>query len=427
MILLTQNSTPIIGLVAKLLGYIMNGIFAIIDFIGIPNIGLAIILFTIVINLLMLPITIKQQRFSKLSAKIQPEIKAIQDKYRGKTDNDSRMAMNTEVQTIYAKYGVSPTGSCLYLLIQMPILFALYRVIYSIPAYVTKIYNTFAVLADKILEKGVSFLINTEEGSIAKTVQMYGGSIATEPTRNNVIDVLNKLSSSDMTIVANQYGLSGAEFEGNLILSNASTTGLIDKFNNFLGLNIGNTPQDIIVSSFKIGAWGLIIGAALIPILAALTQWISVKLMPQQSSGDAQADQMASSMKTMNMIFPFISAWFCFTLPAGLGLYWVAGSVVRSIMQVVINKSIDKMDFEELVQKNAKKSAKQMEKIKQTQERMNAYASMNTRTIQSKAMQNKANVSGDDLPESSTTASYKPGSMMEKANMVKKYNEKNNK
>jgi len=132
----------------------------------------------------------------------------------------------------------------------------------------------------------------------------------------------------------------------------------------------------------------------------------------------------------MNMIFPFISAWFCFTLPAGLGLYWVAGSVVRSIMQVVINKSIDKMDFEELIQKNSKKSAKQLEKLKQNQERMNAYANMNTRTIQSKAMQNKANVSvdSDDTAEATTsTASYKPGSMMEKANMVKKYNEKNNK
>lgn len=430
MILLTQNSTPVIGLVAKLLGYIMNGIFAVIDFIGIPNIGLAIILFTIVINLLMLPITIKQQRFSKLSAKLQPEIKAVQDKYKNKTDNDSRMAMNNEVQAVYAKYGVSPTGSCLYLVIQMPILFALYRVIYSIPAYVTKIYNAFAVLADKILEKGVDFLVTTQEGNIAKVISMYGGNIATEPTRNNVIDVLNKLSSSDMALVASKYDLSGAQYEGSLILSNSTTTGLLDKYNNFLGLNIGNTPQDIIVNSFKVGAWGLVIGAVLIPVLAALTQWISVKLMPQQAPADPQADSMASSMKTMNMIFPFISAWFCFTLPAGLGLYWVAGSVVRSIMQVVINKSIDKMDFEELIKKNSKKSAKQMEKIKKNQERMNAYANMNTRTIQSKAMQNKSNVlnNANDVSEAtSSTASYKPGSMMEKANMVKKYNEKNNK
>ena len=136
---LTQNSTFIIGAVAKLLGLIMEGIFTVLGAIGIPNIGLAIILFTIVVNLLMLPLTIKQQKFSKLSAKMQPEIQAIQSKYKNRKDTDSQMAMNQEVQMVYAKYGVSPTGSCMYLLIQMPILFALYRVIYSIPAYVTKI------------------------------------------------------------------------------------------------------------------------------------------------------------------------------------------------------------------------------------------------------------------------------------------------
>ena len=79
-ILLTQNETFLIGPVAKLLGYIMNGIFFVIDKIGIPNIGLAIILFTIVMYLLMMPLTIKQQKFSKLQAKINPEVQAIQKK-----------------------------------------------------------------------------------------------------------------------------------------------------------------------------------------------------------------------------------------------------------------------------------------------------------------------------------------------------------
>ena len=130
-IILTQDSTPIIGQVAWLLGKIMAGIFNVIDFIGIPNVGLAIILFTIVVNLLMLPLTIKQQKFSKLSAKMQPEIQLVQAKYKGKKDNDSMMAQNQEVQAIYAKYGVSPSGSCVQLIIQMPILFALYRVIYA--------------------------------------------------------------------------------------------------------------------------------------------------------------------------------------------------------------------------------------------------------------------------------------------------------
>lgn len=83
-ILLTQDSTFIIGPITKLLGLIMEGIFFVIDKIGIPNIGLAIILFTIVMYLLMMPLTIKQQKFSKLSAKMNPELQAIQAKYKNK-------------------------------------------------------------------------------------------------------------------------------------------------------------------------------------------------------------------------------------------------------------------------------------------------------------------------------------------------------
>ena len=120
--ILTQSNTFILGPIAKLLGLIMNGIFNLLDMIGIPNIGLSIILFTIIIYLLMMPLTIKQQKFSKLQAKMSPELQAISAKYKGKKDNDSMMAMNQETQAVYAKYGVSQTGSCLQLLIQMPLI-----------------------------------------------------------------------------------------------------------------------------------------------------------------------------------------------------------------------------------------------------------------------------------------------------------------
>ena len=129
MILLTQDSGKILGPISKLLGVLMNGIFLLLDAIGIPNTGLSIILFTFVIYLLMTPLTIKQQKFSKLQSKMNPEIQAIQAKYKNKKDNDSMMAMNMETKAVYAKYGVSPSGSCVQLIIQMPILFALYRVI----------------------------------------------------------------------------------------------------------------------------------------------------------------------------------------------------------------------------------------------------------------------------------------------------------
>lgn len=433
LILLTQNNTFIIGQVAWILGKIMNGIFYVIDWLGIPNIGLAIILFTIVVNILMLPLNIRQQKFSKLSAKMSPEIQAIDAKYKGRNDQESMMAKNTEIQAVYAKYGVSASGSCVQLLIQMPILFALYRVIYAMPAYVTKIGNTFRVLADKIISvDGGSFLQNSGIDSITSTVSMYGKAMTDGNLSNGIIDVLNKLSSADLTTIAGHYGLENLTYEGHLILSSEGTRGLIDIYNNFFGLNMGDSPSALIRNAWAIGAWGIVIGAIMIPVLSAVTQWINVKLMPQQpANGNEKASSMAASMKTMNMFMPLMSAWFCFSFPAGMGLYWVAGSVVRSIQQVLINKHIDKMDFDEIISRNSVKSAKKLEKMKEAQERMNAYASMNTRSIQNRAnissgvsdkekdeaMRNSSGYNGSDA---------KPGSIMAKANMVKNFNEKNN-
>ncbi len=435
-ILFTQNSTFIIGFVAKILGKIMEGIFTVIDLIGIPNIGLAIILFTIVVNLLMLPLTIKQQKFSKLSAKMQPEIQAIQSKYKNKKDTDSQMAMNQEVQMVYAKYGVSPTGSCMYLLIQMPILFALYRVIYSIPAYVTKIYNTFNVLAEKIIATdNAEFLQNTDIKSISAVVASFSKNLSGDLSKG-VIDVLNRLSTADLATIADHYQLNSLTYNGNLILGKG---GLLETYNNFLGLNIGNAPSSIVKEAWAVGSYGLVIGAIMIPLLSALTQFISVKLMPQQpKSGNEQADSMAESMKMMNMFMPLMSAWFCYTFAAGMGLYWIAGNVVRTIQQVIINKHIDKLDFDEIINQNKEKSAKKLEKMKLQQERLNAYAQMNTKNIQSqqpkKSMQNKANVGSsvsekekNDAMENAKSSETKTGSgsMFAKAGMVKQYNDKN--
>ena len=365
LMLLTQNSTPIFKYVVKLLGLIMNIIFEFLDLIGIPNIGLAIILFTIVIYLLLMPLTIKQQKFSKLSARMNPEIQAIQAKYKGKQDNESMLAMNAETKQVYAKYGVSPSGSCLQLLIQMPILFALYRVIYQMPAYVTKLGNAFGVLADQIIKAdGVDFVKGLSSAAMyIKNFDIVGN------TRNAVIDVLYRTSSTDMATLSEKFGLSDLAYEGGQILSNANTEGLIDRYNNFLGLNIGNTPMDTITSAFASNNYLLLIGAVSIPVLAALTQWINYKLMPQapqdenaKKNQSDMADSMQQSMKMMNTIMPVMSAWFCLTLPAGMGLYWVIGAVVRSIQQVAINKHIDKMDIDAEIKKNIEKYNEKLKK-----------------------------------------------------------------
>ena len=239
-ILLTQYGGSILGPIAKVLGWIMNGIFWVLDKIGIPNIGLAIIIFTIVIYLLLMPFTIKQQKFSKLSAKMNPELQAIQKRYEGKKDNDSMMAMQQETKAVYAKYGVSPTGSCVQMLIQMPILFALYRVFMNVPAYVNQVKEAFFPMVEKLANTAGSaeFLSNSENFSNAA---MYAKQFTNEAftsgnaeyIQNTFIDVLYKASTSEWKNLADHFPTLATEI--------TDTMQKMEHYNNFLGLNMGNS------------------------------------------------------------------------------------------------------------------------------------------------------------------------------------------
>lgn len=180
----------------------------------------------------------------------------------------------------------------------------------------------------------------------------------------------------------------------------------------------------------------MVVAALAIPVLSAVTQWLNVKLMPQQNTGNDANDQqntMMQSMKMMNMMMPIMSAFFCYTLPAGLGLYWIAGAVVRCIQQVVINKHIDKMDLDEVIKKNSEKAKKKLEKAGVRAEKLNAYANMNTRNVNAQSKPSKSSMTQEEKDEAvrKSTEYYnknaKPGSIASKANMVKQYNEKNNK
>lgn len=440
-ILLTQYEGSILGPIAKIMGYLMEWIFNALYAIGIPNIGLAIIIFTIVIYMLLLPLTIKQQKFSKLSAKMNPEIQAIQAKYKDRKDNESMAAMNQETQAVYAKYGVSPTGSCVQLAIQMPILMALYRVIYAIPAYVSKVKDIFVPMADGLytqsgIKEFIEGLSNANYFSKQFKNELYLNNDA-QYVKNVIIDSFNRASSTEWNDAI-------AKFSG---MSDTIKTALeqFERFNNFLGLNIANSPSFTIKSAFAEKNYLLIIGALLIPLLSALTQWVNTKLMPQTDNGNKSGnqDQMAQTMKSMNIMMPIMSAFFCYTLPIGMGIYWIAGAVIRCIQQVVINKHIDKMDIDQIIEKNKDKAAKKIEKQKKNIEKMSSYANMNTRNVdytQKKSISEKAsytntssnnevNSSDSDSGKSSASAGKKgapAGSIAAKANLVKEYNERKN-
>ena len=419
--LLTKSTTFIIGPVANILGYIMYAIFWLQSQIGIENIGLCIILFTIVVYLLLTPLTIQQQKFSRLSNKMNPELQEIQKKYKGKNqDQQAMMAMNEETKAVYAKYGVHPMGSCLQLLIQMPILFALYRVIWNIPAYVSSVRDAFMPLAEALMEQsGAQAFLEEMAQSVNVTFN--------EMTNLTIIDVLYKLNPSNWTALAEKFPDISSLIQ--------STQSKVDEMNYFLGLNIADAPFSIITSAISSGAILLAIGALLVPILSALTQYLNTRLLSQQNtntsaSSNSQNDTMASTMKTMNTVMPIMSAVFCFTLPVGMGIYWIAGAVVRCVQQIIINKSIDKIDVDEIVKKNLEKENKKRAKQGLPPQKISNTARINTRNIEGK--QSKPQISEEEKKkriESATeyyknTSTAKPGSLAAKAQMVKQYNEK---
>ena len=204
--------------------------------------------------------------------------------------------------------------------------------------------------------------------------------------------------------------------------------------NTFLNLNISDTPLAIIKSGMAQGGaagYLLVFSAAMVPILAWLTQWMNYKLMPQpKQAPNSEPSAMEASMKSMNTFMPIMSAVFCFSFPVGIGIYWVIGAVIRCIQQLVINRKMEQMDMEELVRHNQEKMKKKMEKRGVSAQQINQQARMNARNIQapdktSGLSQEEKAAQRKKATEYYNNANVKPGSLAAKANMVKQFDEKN--
>lgn len=419
-ILLTKSTMPIVNWVAEVLGWLMNGIYS----IGVHNLGLCIIIFTIIIYAFMTPLQIKQQKFSKMNAVMQPELQKIQKKYKNKKDQASQMKMQEETMAVYEKYGVSPTGSCLQLLIQMPIFFALYQVIIKIPGYIGGIKEVFSDAVTHITDvSGYSDIISqfiTDNG-----IRTYSWVQGQEGNANQVIDFLYSLSPSQWDKLA---GVDQFQGFADVLDKTAQT---LQPMQNFLGLNIADTPWALIQAGWSSQQYLMILAAVLVPVMAWATQMINMKLMPTastNSSGNGTQSQMEATMKSMNIFMPLFTAFICFTFPFGIGIYWIIGALVRTVQQLVINRHIDRMDMDAFIQKNKEKREKKMAKKGVTSQNISQQARMNVRNIEEpkkKTMAEKSesvkNTSGYEYRVPKT----KPGSLASKANMVAAFDEEN--
>lgn len=461
--------------IANILGFIMNLFYIVIDKFGIGKISICIIVFTIIVKLVMLPINIKQQKTMKLNSVIMPEIQAIQKKYANKKDNDSMMKQQAELNAVYQKYGTSPTGGCLPMLIQFPILLALYAVMACLPNYINEIqdmyndgvvsyvigtdesgkldYHTIHELKDLA---GLNDVLLDESGdeNLDKLVTAYFGQKGNYEDEKIKDAVYNSFTSAYSNVFGKQDAWAIVEASFDEAIENAQDLkaiseadwkkvedkdlaeyadyteedwdALISSYETILD-KLDDNHKDIQVSySFftidlsKSPANGVKI-AIIIPILSALAQLLNMKISmsSQQNTGNGTADSMMSSMKVMSYSMCVVSAIFCYTFPAGLGLYWVISSAVQVVIQLILNKKFANMDTDQIIKQSIEKANRRRAKKGLPPNTISTAAATNTRNYKPQTTETSQNTTG-----TGSAGGARKGSISEKANLNKKYMDK---
>ena len=394
---------PIIKQIIILFGWVLEYIYKFFDMIGIANIGLVIIIFTLIVKFILLPLTIKQQKFSKLTSIMQPEIKAIQKKYEGQRDNYSMQMMQEETKAVYAKYGVSQMGGCLQTFIQFPVIIALYGAIRQLPMLIDALSVPLGKVVNILNASGMDFsTIAKGLGTAEVTVDVQKTILYSLPMKSwdSLVAMFSGTQAADITKYHEQ----------------------MQAANSFLGFDLSQTPWNLMLA----GGIGII--AVLIPIIAGGSQWLSMKLT-QAKGGATAGDSTAATMNSMSFIMPLISVFFCFTFNAGIGLYWAASSLFQVVLQIFINRHYRKMDMEEFKRKNLEKAEekarKKREKKGESAEKIHRAANTSTRNIPQGGNPNsisaKANMTVVDTDTNKTPPP--PNSLAAKAAMVQQYNE----
>lgn len=313
---LTQSTAPIIGSISRFFGVVMDYIYNILkNGLGLESIGMSIILFTIFTRILLLPLAFKQQKSMRQMQKLQPEMKKIQDKYKNKKDPESQQKMQMEISQLYQKHGTSPFSGCLPLLIQLPIIWALFQVLRNLPAYIGSVRDIYLGIISKISGiSGISsVLMEINEGLKSLGVPNF------DPlSENHLIDLFSKFTTDQWNLL----------FEKMPQLSTLLSDSLahINRINYMLGINLADNPN---LASIGI----------LIPVLNVAAQFLVSKLSMDKSAGGN--DQAAQTNKTMMYTMPFVTGFFTISMPAGLGLYWLVGTLFQLVQQIVINKYLD--------------------------------------------------------------------------------------
>ncbi len=326
-------------LIFRPMGWILQVLYSFIQ-----NYGLALIAFTVLIKLLILPLNIKSQKAMLKQQKLQPLMQEIQKKYAHDKDKQSQ-----ELMKLYRENGASPTAGCLPMLIQFPLIIGLYQVLRMPLSFM----------------RGVNF--NTP-ANINKVIELQNIVKGIPELAANAGDTF---LNSTMETLANNFQIEMSSFAATL--ADMGYTQFADwKVNfNFLGLDLARYPSEFPLFSFIFGGntipmetiWATL-PLLLIPILAGVTSWLLAKMtqMKQkntQTANNAQAEDTAAQMnKSMTLMMPLMSLFFSYTLPSGIGLYWIVSNVVQMIQQYVTTKIFKRKEDEIVVIDTIKKNGK---------------------------------------------------------------------
>lgn len=318
------------------MGFIIEFIYGLV-----ANYGLAIIIFTVVIKMILMPLNVRSQRAMKKQQKVQPIIAELQKKYA----NDQEK-LQREMMKIYKENNISMSGGCLPMLIQMPILIGLYQVIQRPISYLIGV--------DWSLDSVVNEVYRLRDAMVSLGYNLSSYAEAT-------VDVIRKSGQIQLSKWAEVVGANGSLLDG----VTGGTHPWVINFN-FLGLDLSNAPSAAFsrIMALDFSNWSIIALLA-IPILAIVAQLISMKVSQAQSGQKNDSNSQANQMsKTMLWMMPVMTGFFTITLPSGIGLYWIISAVVQIIQQLVINYYLDKkgedvvVTIPEKTQKHGKKRKK---------------------------------------------------------------------
>lgn len=326
MLLAARSPGKIVGPIANLLGVIYNVLFNFIyGFIQSGSLGIAIILFTLFVKLILFPLFIKQQKSMYNMQKLQPELNKIKAKYKDKKDQDSQQRMAFEMQEFQKKNGVSMFGGCLPLLIQLPILYALFYIFQQAYLYVDIIGNNYNGIANAIIQIPASL-----------RMEVFG------PFAQSFVDI-NKLADFDMNVASDVIKLVNSLKidEWNTIIA-----GLGDSASQLSQLLEAKMQMESFLGIDLVYKAGLTFPGIIIPVLAGGTTWIQSKMMTKNQNVDP-SDPTAATMKTMNLIMPLMMGFMTISMPAALGLYWTVSNLFTMLQQWAANKYFKSKDARE--------------------------------------------------------------------------------